>query len=436
MLFSSLTFIFYFLPLSLAIYYICPERYKNAFIAFISLLFYYLGEPQYLWLLLLVASIAYLSGLIMKREKNTLVLWGSLILIFSFLVYFKYFSFILENIGMATIDTIILPLGISFYVFQASSYVIDVYTGKVEYEPSMINFVAYLTFFPQLIAGPIVRYSDISKELRKKQISLDNFYQGMVRFIYGLAKKVLLANNLGLVSNGILLDTGGFYWLQALAFTLQLYFDFSAYSDMALGMGKMFGYVFPENFNYPLISSSIGEFWRRWHISLGTWFREYVYIPLGGNRTKWVRNLLVVWFFTGLWHGASWNFVAWGLFMGLCLYLEKKIDMTSVPIIVRRTATFILVVLSFVIFENESLAVGINKILSMFSYQNFWSFETGFMWRNYGFTILISMILATPLYKKYLSQSKFEFIILIVLLFFSIAGLVSNSFNPFLYFRF
>lgn len=338
MLFSSITFLYYFLPILLGIYFIVPSKYKNGILLLFSLFFYFYGEPQYIWVLLLSCLINYYAGKwIGKNNKSKQAKWiliGSIVLDVSLLFYFKYTNFMIQNINSLfsthiSLFSVVMPIGISFFTFQTMSYVIDVYQGKVEYNKSFLNFATYVTLFPQLVAGPIVRYSTIEQELKERTHSYELFAKGVNRFVIGLSKKILLANLLGemceqlgsLPTQTILSN-----WMEAIGYSFQIYFDFSGYSDMAIGLGLLFGFHFLENFNYPFIASSITDFWRRWHISLSSWLRDYVYIPLGGNRVtkiKWIRNIIIVWFLTGFWHGAAWNFIVWGLYFAVLLLLEK-----------------------------------------------------------------------------------------------------------------
>lgn len=458
MLFSSITFLYFFLPFSLLVYHLAPTKLKNSVIVFFSLIFFYLGEPDYLYLLVTVASLSYLYGVLqvkLEPSQKRLVFVLTLIILFSLLFYFKYFDFFMLSVHSLfktqfNLKKIALPLGISFYIFQASSYVIDVYREDVQAERNLINYFAYLTFFPQLIAGPIVRYQDVQKDIQVKNNALSMIESGILRFVLGLGKKVLLANALGQYGQEITGATGGLYWLSALTFTLQLYFDFSGYSDMAIGMGQMFGIQFLENFNYPFMATSISDFWRRWHISLGIWFKKYVYIPLGGSRVSVKRlifNLAVVWFLTGLWHGAALNFIVWGFMMWVMIVFEKVFGKNRVTRFkyIHIIVTFILIVLSFVIFKNDSLAQGLQQIKVML---NPWAYnlrdsQTHFMWRNHLRFVIFALILATPLVKNTYLQIKSEklkilinvlFVIGVMLL--STASLVNESYNPFLYFRF
>jgi alginate O-acetyltransferase complex protein AlgI len=338
MVFSSISFLYYFLPAVLAMYFLVPFRYKNLVLLTASLFFYFYGEPLYSILMIVSVVSGYLHGIWIDRAKMgryaKLPLISSVFTSIGLLMFFKYADFFIENINWVfgskiPLFRIALPIGISFYTFQILSYTIDVYRGNTKVQKSLLNFALYVSFFPQLIAGPIVRYTDIEKEIIKRRHSFEGFSYGVNRFIIGLAKKVLLANTLGefvSIFQSTSEKTVLSYWLAAVGFMLQIYFDFSGYSDMAIGMGRMFGFHFLENFNYPFISKSLTEFWRRWHMSLGNWFRDYVYIPMGGNRVsklKWIRNIFVVWFMTGFWHGAQWNFIVWGIYFALMLALEK-----------------------------------------------------------------------------------------------------------------
>ena len=327
MLFSSITFLYYFLPCVLFLYFLAPKRIKNAILLITSLVFYAWGEPKYVFLMLISILLGFVGGMFIERFKGKnaakIIFCGCLGIQLVLLGYFKYATMFVPSLK------VLLPIGISFYTFQMMGYLADVYRGEVNAQRNVINFGAYVSMFPQLIAGPIVRYKDVNRELESRNHTADKIAEGIKRFVIGLAKKILLANQFGEICSIIKASneqTVLFYWMYAIAFALQIYFDFSGYSDMAIGLGKIFGFTFLENFDYPYIATSITDFWRRWHKSLGTWFRDYVYIPLGGNRVsklKWIRNILIVWALTGLWHGASWNFVIWGLYFGLLLLLEK-----------------------------------------------------------------------------------------------------------------
>ena len=460
MLFSSITFIYYFLPLVILAYYITPKKYRNVTLLVSSLIFYFYGERN---LVLVIACVLnYLLGLIIgdseKNNKKRVLILG-IVLNFLVLGYYKYSNFFIENFNnLLNINikylSVILPLGISFFTFQNVSYLIDVYRGEVQAQRSIINYGMYITFFPQLIAGPIVRYADINEEVENRKESFDNFGQGVRRFIIGLSKKVLIANVIGEMCS--VLGTVGdktvlLYILQAIGFTLQIYFDFSGYSDMAIGLGLFFGFHIKENFNYPLIASSITDFWRRWHMSLSSFFRDYVYIPLGGNRKglkRQILNILIVWSLTGFWHGANWNFILWGVYFFVFLVIEKIFLLKHLKNgFFSHLYTLILVLISFVIFSVESMGeIGI-FLKSVFGLNglDFINFETWYHLKNYIVILIIGMICATPVVKNLLNKlanSKksvsivLEAIIYIGLLIICSAALLSNSFNPFIYFRF
>jgi len=459
MLFSSVTFIYFFLPILLIVYFIMPKKYKNLVLLIFSLIFYFLGEPKYIIILLLSCILNYIFGnLIYKKDNNKLYLIFGIVYNVGQLLIFKYTDFFITNINdllntRFSFFYIIMPIGISFFTFQALGYIIDIYRKKHKPAKNIVDFMTYICLFPQLIAGPIVRYSDIEKELVNRNTSYRFFSLGIGRFVIGLSKKVLLANGLGEIVKDLISISFLSSWLKGLLYTLQIYFDFSGYSDMAIGLGLMFGFKFLENFNYPLISSSVTEFWRRWHISLSSWFRDYVYIPLGGNRVtilKWIRNIFVVWFLTGFWHGASWNFIIWGLYFGTILviekfFLKKILDKTM---IIKYIYTFILIVISFVIFNSNSILEMTESLKNMFFINkvNFSDVEIIYHLKNNLVIILISLLASTPFMKNViimLRKSKMnkilcilEPIFYIVLLTLSTAFLIDESFNPFLYFRF
>lgn len=468
MVFSSLTFLFVFLPIVLLIYYISPRPLKNFVILLFSLIFYAWGEPKFIFLIILSILINYIGALqIVKNssdtEKRKFIFITLLLIDISILFFFKYYGFIISSIGsLFGIDLVIrdipLPLGISFYTFQQISYIIDVYTKKTKVQKNLINFAAYITMFPQLIAGPIVKYNDIESQLKNRNENLTQFSSGLHRFIIGLGKKVLLANSIGAIwseikvipLNEISILTS---WIGIIAFALQIYFDFSGYSDMAIGLAKMFGFEFLENFNYPYISKSVTEFWRRWHISVGTWFREYLYIPLGGNKKGnliQIRNLFVVWFTTGLWHGASFNFIAWGIYFGVILFIEKiifKNILNKLPSFLCHIYTLILVLIGWVIFDMNTLSSAMEYISIMFGLSNNLVVDklSLFILSNNIVILLIGIICSTTLlpnvFKKLrcsLKKSNIFIIISMYLIIFilSISYLVGESFNPFLYFRF
>jgi len=459
MIFSSIIFIYYFLPLLLLIYFIVPNKYKNLILLIFSLIFYFLGEPKYIIILILSCIINYIiSKQIEKNKHRKLYLIISLIYNIGNLLVFKYTDFFIQNINNILNTNIpylyiIMPIGISFYTFQIIGYIIDVYNQKHKSSKNLLNFMTYVCLFPQLVAGPIVRYSTIEEELTNRTHNFENFSNGIKRFVIGLSKKVLLANVLGEFTKSFITETILSSWLKPIAYTLQIYFDFSGYSDMAIGLGLMFGFKFLENFNYPLIASSITDFWRRWHISLSSWFRDYVYIPLGGNRVsklKWIRNLFVVWFLTGFWHGASWNFIIWGLYFGIILVIEKLytgkyLEKTK---IIKYIYSFIIIVISFLIFNSTTTTEIFNSLKNMFCLNNipFTNQETIYYLKSYLILLIISFISATPLLKNTISKiknTKYKIIIdilepitYIILLILSTAFLIDESFNPFLYFRF
>ena len=460
MLFTSISFLYYFLPITLILYFIVPKKYKNVILLVSSLLFYFYGEPIYVFLMIAEILIAYFGALLIDKHKDKTILIILLMIHISLLFIFKYTDFILTNINNifnANINLLklALPIGISFYTFQIISYEVDVYKKKVSVQKNIINLATYVSLFPQLIAGPIVRYESINEELDNRKTTFSDFSYGVRRFIIGLSKKVLLANVLGELCstfNTISDKTVVFYWLFAISYMLQIYLDFSAYSDMAIGLGRMFGFHFLENFNYPYISKSITEFWRRWHMSLSSWFKDYVYIPLGGSRcekTKIIRNIFVVWFLTGLWHGASWNFILWGLLFGIVLvieklFLQKVLDKT--PNIFKHIYVLFIVMISFVIFNGENI---INNIQGLFGINNisFINSVSIYYLKNYLIILIISILACTPLFKNIIEKLKnnkkinkvinlLEPIYLVLLLFIVTVYLIDNSYNPFLYFRF
>ena len=460
MLFTSISFLYYFLPITLILYFIVPKKYKNVILLVSSLLFYFYGEPIYVFLMIAEILIAYFGALLIDKYKDKTILIILLMIHISLLFIFKYTDFILTNINNifnANINLLklALPIGISFYTFQIISYEVDVYKKKVSVQKNIINLATYVSLFPQLIAGPIVRYESINEELDNRKTTFNDFSYGVRRFIIGLSKKVLLANVLGELCstfNTISDKTVVFYWLFAISYMLQIYLDFSAYSDMAIGLGRMFGFHFLENFNYPYISKSITEFWRRWHMSLSSWFKDYVYIPLGGSRcekTKIIRNIFVVWFLTGLWHGASWNFIIWGLLFGIVLVIEKlclQKVLDKAPNIFKHIYVLFIVMISFVIFNGENI---INNIQGLFGINNisFINSVSIHYLKNYLIILIISILACTPLFKNIIEKLKnnkkinkvinlLEPIYLVLLLFIVTVYLIDNSYNPFLYFRF
>ena len=454
MIFSSIPFLYYFLPLALLLCYLVPSRARNAFLLLASLVFYAWGEPKYLPVMAAATALGYGFGLATQRfrrfRKPLLVL--SIASSLGFLLYFKYADFFLENLnglgGNVPLLRLALPVGISFYTFQILSYTVDVYRGEVRAQRNPIDLACYVTFFPQLIAGPIVRYKDIAAQLRDRPQNLDNLRLGTGRFLVGLGKKVLLANLLGEVCAAwrVTADPSVlFSWLYAISYTLHIYFDFSGYSDMAIGLGKLFGFSFPENFNYPYISRSITEFWRRWHMSLGTWFRDYVYIPLGGNRKGKGRqflNILIVWMLTGFWHGAAWNFLLWGLYFALLLMAEKA----GLPVR-GRVYTLAAVVLGFVLFDASSLSSALACVKGLFGLGGLPLVSTQGLYLLKSNLVLLAVAIlgATPAPKRLWEQLEAKAprlsaglapIGMAALLLVSTACLVDGSYNPFLYFRF
>ncbi len=466
MVFSSIVFLYIFLPIMLLIYFIVPSKFKNAVMILASLVFFAWGEIRYIFIMLVLAVMDFICGKKItkyqnNKKKKVLFLMINVVVNLGILFFFKYADFIIANINQLTglsipLFHIPLPIGVSFNTFQSLSYIIDVYRGTVKCEKSFYNYLTYTTLFPQIIAGPIVRYETVDEELETKNISLDNFSLGMKRFIIGLGKKVLIANYVGALWNTIEIGNYSelsvlFAWTGIIAFALQIYFDFSGYSDMAIGLAQIFGMKFDENFNYPYISKSITEFWRRWHITLSSWFKDYVYIPLGGNRRGFaiqMRNILIVWFLTGAWHGASWNFILWGVYFGVILILEKLFLLKlleKLPKLIRHLYAIILILVSWAIFAFEDLARVGEYIKAMFINHNLVNHEALYYLQNYGFMILIGIICSIPLWKKLKEKidrknsKTLEFITslgYVAIFLLSTASLVSNSFNPFLYFRF
>ena len=458
MLFSGIPFLYYFIPVVILLYFLIPGKLRNAFLLLASLLFYAWGEPKYV--LLMVATILAFWGfglMIEKSSRKKLWLTVSIVAGAAALVLFKYADFAVENwnalTGMSVpLLKLALPIGISFYTFQCISYAIDVYRGETKAQKNLISFGAYVALFPQLIAGPIVRYVDIAEDLEDHKTSWEAFSDGLFLFLVGLGKKVLLANPIGELTE-IFRASGApsvlFYWLYAIAFTLHIYFDFSGYSDMAIGLGRIFGFRFPRNFNYPYISESITEFWRRWHMTLSYWFRDYVYIPLGGNRVsklRWVFNIFVVWMLTGLWHGASWNFVLWGLMFAVLLLIEKWVPLLKkLPKLLRHFYVMLLVIISFVLFNANSLAQAGQDISGMFGFLAVPAVnaESLYYLRSYLPLFLIGIVGATPLVRNAalrLQKKDWSWVvqtaIAALLLLLCTAYLVDGSFNPFQYFRF
>ena len=461
MLFSSIPFLFYFLPVVLMLYFLAPRRLKNSVLLLSSLVFYGWGEPKYLILMVFSILLFYGCGLAMGRAQSQKMkkfwLLVSVVCSVSLLGIFKYADFFVDSFNAATglsipLLKLALPVGISFYTFQCLSYTIDVYRGDVGAQRNLISFGAYVAMFPQLIAGPIVRYVDVARELNERQHNWDNVALGLRRFLVGLAKKVIIADNFALLiklfreSNE---QSVLFFWMYAVAFMLNIYFDFSGYSDMAIGLGRVFGFHFIENFNYPYLSKSVTEFWRRWHMSLGSWFRDYIYIPMGGNRVKkyrWVINILVVWMLTGLWHGAAWNFVLWGLMFAVLLLVEKWVPaLQKLPTFFRRAYVLLAVLISFVLFNAESIGQAGSDLAGMFGFGGvpLVTEQTLYYLASFGVLFIMGFVGATPLVRdtaNRLSRSTIgavlEPVVLVLLLLLCTGYLVDGSFSPFLYFRF
>ena len=471
MVFSSIPFLFFFLPLCLLLYYAVPFSMKNGILLVFSLIFYAWGEPIYILLMLFATLVDYTNGLLMERFgttkiTRTLFLCSSIVVNLSVLAFFKYADFLIitmnglfgtkfSPLGLG------LPVGISFFTFQTMSYIIDLYRKEVETEHNYFTYLTYVSMFPQLVAGPIVRFSDINAELHKRTLLRSEIEAGLLRFMQGLFKKVLIANQVGALWEELRIIEASqisvtMAWIGAVCFTLQLYFDFSAYSDMAIGMGWMLGFHFNENFNYPLSSISVTDFWRRWHISLSTWFRDYVYIPLGGNRKgvlKQLRNMAVVWFLTGLWHGAAWNFVLWGIYYGILLAFEKFVwgkGLAKLPKLVQHLYALLIVVFGFVIFTFDDMAALRTYLTSMLGMAGNPLFGTEVFWYlgNYGVVLIASCILAFPVYPWFKAKiscmetavttitSALSMLGYMALFLLATAYLVNDTYNPFLYFRF
>lgn len=467
MLFSSVSFLYYFLPITLVLYFVSKDKYKNIILLLASLFFYFYGEPKYTVLMLISAFSAYIHGILIEkfREKgySKLFLVSGLVVSLGILIVFKYMDFIIKNINYISNSNIkllrlVLPIGISFYTFQGLSYIVDVYKKDAKVCRSFVDFATYVCLFPQLIAGPIVRYTTIEDELKNRTHSFDKFAYGVNRFVVGLTKKVILANNLGMLVDIMTKSNEKSvlsYWMVAIFFSLQIYYDFSGYSDMAIGLGRMFGFDFLENFNYPFISKSIKEFWRRWHISLSSFFRDYVYIPLGGNRVsrgRWIFNLLIVWSLTGLWHGDSWNFILWGLYFAILLIIENLFlqnILSKLPALIQHIYAKFFIIISFVIFNNENIKDLWSSLYNMFNFRGidlYNDFSTYYL-KSYTVLLIVSVIGATPILKNIIQKinknvtgqkviSTINPILNIVLLVVVTAYLIDGSFNPFLYFRF
>lgn len=466
MVFSSTIFLCVYLPLVLLGYYICPKKGRNLFLLIVSLVFYAWGEPKYVFLMIFSILVNYIFGRLMdknrgrqKRMKLLLVL--SVVIDLGLLSVFKYTDFIITNVNAifgSSFDllNIALPIGISFYTFQAMSYTIDVYRNDVRVQKNLIDFGMYITMFPQLIAGPIVRYADVQDQLAERSVTTADFSEGVMRFVVGLGKKVLLANQMGAVWSEIYALGGDvsalMAWTGAIAYTFQIYFDFSGYSDMAIGLGRMFGFKFPENFRYPYQSVSITDFWRRWHITLSTWFKEYLYIPLGGNRCGLARqalNLLIVWSLTGFWHGAGWNFVMWGLYYFVILFIEKLFllkALDKLPKFFRHVYALLLIVIGWVIFASDDVSVLLPYLGSMFGANGAVGGMDVYTLFTKAVLLIICCVASTELPKRlFLSATgamnekaafTIKSVMTIALLALSMVLLIGDSYNPFLYFRF
>ena len=461
MLFSSIPFLYYFLPLVMVLYFLVPRRGKNTVLLLSSLVFYGWGEPKLLFLMIFTIVLFWACGLAMGRaagqRQKKFWLLVSVVISVALLGLFKYADFFIGSFNSLTglglpMLRLALPVGISFYTFQCLSYTIDVYRGEVPPQKNILSFGAYVAMFPQLIAGPIVRYCDIARQLENRTHSWEQVSRGLRRFLVGLSKKVILADNFALLiklfresnEKSVL-----FYWLYALAFLFNIYFDFSGYSDMAIGLGRIFGFDFPENFNYPYLSKSVTEFWRRWHMTLGSWFRDYVYIPMGGNRVgrgRWVFNILTVWMLTGLWHGAAWNFVLWGLFFGVMLMIEKWVPaLQKLPGLLRHGYVLLAVILSFVLFNADGLTMAGQDMAGLFGFGNVPLVSDAALYylKSYAVLLGLGILGATPLVKQAaekISRTRIggilEPVVLALLLLVCTAYLVDGSFSPFLYFRF
>ncbi len=467
MLFSSISFLYIFLPIAFLLYFITPPKYRNYTLLILSIAFYFFGEPVYVLLLIFSALSDYLHGLYIAKKRATkkskIALVSSILINLTMLFFFKYLDFFISMLnGLLGLSIplmhIPLPIGISFFTFQTMSYSIDVYRGHIKAEKNLLTMATFVCLFPQLIAGPIVRYSDIEKSLKNRKTNLDSYYLGTKRFVIGLAQKVIIANSLGefvkifKASND---KSTVFFWAYAIAFSLQIYFDFAAYSNMAIGLGKVLGFTFPENFNYPYIAKNITDFWRCWHMTLSSWFRDYLYIPLGGNKKGPFRqaiNILIVWSVTGLWHGAAFNFVLWGFYFGILLILEKFVAkkwLDKLPGFIQHIYLIVVVLFSFVIFDSNSIAEIVSNFAGIFALKGlpFFSFEANYYITSYAMVFILAFVLATPLVKnayEKLATSRYgnpliavlEPIIMAILLLISTAYIVDGSFNPFLYFRF
>ena len=465
MVFSTPLFLFFFLPVTLTAYYLVPRRLRNAVLLLASLLFYFWGERLYSVIMLLSTAVDYTHGMLVdrflragKKKKARWAVASSMVFNLGILFFFKYWDLLagtLQGLGLTFVPVlgIHLPIGISFYTFQTMSYTVDVYRGDAKVQRNPITFGTFVTLFPQLIAGPIIKYKELGEQLDERTCSVDRFASGVDRFTVGLAKKLLLANNFGQLwdffKSASALSVGG-AWLGVLAFSLQIYFDFSGYSDMAIGLGRMLGFEFPENFRYPYTARSVTDFWRRWHISLSTWFREYLYIPLGGNRcskVKWIRNLFLVWAATGIWHGASWNYLLWGLYYFVWLLLEKLVLgrlLQRLPGFLRRVYVVVILLVGWAIFALEDFAQLRVYLGAMFGFGGaaLFSGAAGYELMNYLPMLIVGILGATPLASSCFRQLPegcrrwVRPVLLVLGLLLSTAYLVAGTYNPFLYFRF
>ncbi len=468
--FSSLIFLFVFLPIILLGYYVVKDEYKNYFLLLSSLVFYAWGEPFYIFLMLFSIFINYIFGLLVCENRSYRKFWLILSVVFNigFLGAFKYTGFFLSNVNSIfnlnfTVPVIELPLGISFFTFQALSYVIDVYRGNAIVQKNLLNIALYISLFPQLVAGPIVKYQTVADQIVSRSHSIEKFGEGVNRFLVGMGKKILIANPLGVVADSIFTIPAGEIsvltsWTGVIAYTLQIYFDFSGYSDMAIGLGKMFGFEFLENFNYPYIAQNVSEFWRRWHISLGSWFREYVYIPLGGNRVSKIRvylNIFTVWMLTGFWHGASWSFIAWGMYFGILICIEKAFMLKLLSKVyrpLRHVYLILIIIIGWVFFRANSFTYSIEYLKTMFGLNNVPLIDNlSYVYLHDNWvTIILGILFSAPIVKWIknkimlknvrLLENNFTYFLeatgYMILFLLVILKLVNSSYNPFLYFRF
>lgn len=475
MVFSSLTFLYIFLPIVLILYFLVPKQFRNFFILLSGLFFYAWGEPIYVFVMIASTLIDYFAGLVIFRfghnqKIRKLALFVSVVMNLSLLGFFKYSGFIVENMNeifgtQFGAPTTLLPIGISFFTFQSMSYTIDLYRGNIDVQKNPITFAAFVTLFPQIVAGPIVRYEDIAAELDERKVDVDTIWEGILQFVVGLGKKVLIANNIGMVWDSVkAMDihtiSVATAWLGIGAFTLQIYFDFSGYSDMAIGMGKMLGFHFPKNFDYPYLSKSVSEFWRRWHITLSSWFKSYVYFPLGGSKKglpRTIINLAIVWLLTGIWHGASWNFILWGVLYGVIIIIEKLVKeglkhnnhlsaLDKIPSVLKHIYAMVLVMLGWVLFDTDTIGQAFSYMGKMFSFGGLLADDyTMYLFVNFGILFAIAIIGCTSLPKTIVEALKKRIpgvtdcgavVFMVVVMLICTAYLVDASYNPFLYFNF